>query len=286
MPRARTIQISGLNVAMHSPHSPEKYIELLRLAKSAGHRFEQGELHRLMLGTWYAQAPADKQRGVLAGEIYRFVNIDPNEPWFNIQTSQPATSDEMGAVSIPSHLRAHLQTIPFVFDAKRHLLWFISKDKKSSLGPLHAQRFFQHILSKTATEHQLPAVEVTVLPTQNALDEIFGIYTLTHLVIELKRPNPDDGASATRAILRRMQEQGIRTTRTQHTAAPNQSIKPDDETRQLAEVAAMNGSVTGIGRDIEGVPVTETTTEKPMRLHERVMSNIETALDALKRRVL
>jgi hypothetical protein len=286
MAKLRTLEICGLNIAMHSPHPTTRYLELFRHAQANGQRYRQGELHGLMLGPWFALSEQETIENILVGEIYRFVNINPNEPWFDTQTSRPATEEEMGMVNIPSHLRAHLQQIPFVFNARTHQLWFVSHDGKSRLGPKPAERFFQTLLLDAAMRLHFPEVAVTAIPSDDSLNEIFAIHSLKRLIIELKRPNPDDGAVIEQQILGRMEAQHIRSTRTEHVASTDGSIQPDVQTRQLAQVAAMNGSVTGIGKTSEGLTMRETTTDKPKRIYERVNSAIETAMDVLKRLAL
>ena len=283
MARHRTIQICGLNIAMHQPHDPESYMLLFRRAQSSQHRFKQGELHVLMLGSWSPATIEDSNAGLLSGYIYRFVRIDPREPWFNIETNQPATDQEMGEINIPERLMAHLQTIPFVFNSRSHRLWYIAKDKDSSLGPKNAEKFFESILTKTAAQNRMPPVEVTAIPAEDSLDAIFQMHQLTRLVIDLKRPNPDDAASISRVFLEQLATQNVQRQMTVMTASHGQSILPNEATKTLAEVAALNGDVRGEGRDALGLPLTEATSERPLKRAERVNALVENALDVLKR---
>lgn len=108
----RAIKISALNIAMHQPHSPKKYVELFKDAKKLNYLVRLGSLHGAILGSIYP--PKDgNPTSELTGEIYRFVKLDPKEPWFNVETSDVASDDEVGRINIPGHLLPHLQRIEF-----------------------------------------------------------------------------------------------------------------------------------------------------------------------------
>ena len=115
MAKPRRITIAEINISMHAPHSPDGYAELFRKIYRAQRAVALGKLHGAMIGSMYGQN-ARVLPATFTGEIYRFVNIDPSNPWFNTRTQKAATEDDVEEVNIPEHLRPHLQRIPFAFN--------------------------------------------------------------------------------------------------------------------------------------------------------------------------
>lgn len=238
-----------------------------------------------MLGS--LNGPTDYSKGVvLTGEIFRFVKLDASEPWFNLNTSEEASVDDMGAVSIPKHLLPHLQQIDFVFRPDNHELWFVSEDRKDRLGAQAAATFFQRLFDLVYQKGKCTQVEVTALPDMATLEMMLSLHKLERMTIDLKRPNADDAASDEARMLKKLENQGVRQQQTQLVAAAGESIKPDAETRALAKVAANNGSVSVVGKDSGGLRVVESTVARPLSLTRLVNSMVETAMDVLKRTAL
>lgn len=282
MANTRTIKISALNVAMHQPHSPQRYEALILDAKKLKMLVRLGSLHCLMLGSLY-KPKANEKNGAFTGEIYRFVKLDPSEPWFNTETFEAATENEVGKINIPQHLLPHLQRIEFAFFPHTHELWYVSQDRKDRLGTTAAVKFFQTLFDQLVQTGRYPDVEVTAIPDKESLDNMFKLHKLDRITIDLKRPNADDAAKEEAHWLRRLEKQGVRRIKTEMVAARGETIKPDAETRALAHVAARNGNVFVIGHDANGVRVEESTAAKPMALSETVDSDLETSLDVLQR---
>jgi hypothetical protein len=280
--RGRRVTFAAINIAMHAPHPMAKYVELLQKAFRRRSIIRMGALHAVMLGSM--GRPQEHGRTVfVSGEVYRFVKLDPDQPWFNAEKKEPATDEDVEAIKIPGHLLPHLQGIPFVFNAARHRLWYVSRDGKSSLGTATATRFFSQLLQSTAIQHDLPEVSVTAVPESGSVEEILGLPGLEYLKIELVRPNPDSGESAEERWLRRLEEQKTTKAKLELFHAKNQVIEPDAETKEMAEVAANNGVVYGRGRTADGLPVEDSTVARPMLRHEFVDTDIETATDVLAR---
>lgn len=280
----RTIEICALNIAMHTPHSPQRYVDLFKAAYKVRALIPQGELHGLLFGSLYNSDNWKKDK-VISGEIYRFVKVDASEPWFNTQTLRQATDKDVEAISIPPHLLAHLQRIPFVFSPDEHRLWFVARDRKNSLGALVAERFIQKLLDLAVVKNHFPTVSVTALPDTETLKKLLSMHRLQRLIIEVKRPNPDDGASAATRAMTRLEKMNVKQETKELVAVDGESIKPDAETRELAEVASQNGNVTGVGKTSDGLPSRESTSEKPMRIFSKINEAIETVFDILKRQV-
>ncbi|MEK8085997.1 DUF4747 family protein [Aquabacterium sp. A3] len=282
MERTRTITVSCLNLAMHSPHSRRRYVELLSTAFAAKRMVRLGSVHGGMIGSLYGTASASAEKE-LTGELYRFLKLDPDEPWFNAQTKEAASPDDLEALSIPSHLLPHLQRVPFLFKPATHRLYLVSKDRKDNMSPSTAKQLLDGVFQPLALEGLFPPVEITVEPAKDALDEILSLTSLEHLVIELVPPNPDDGDDIEKSWKDRLKKQNVRKQTVQLDSERNQTIKPDAETVALARVAASNGKVTASGHDAAGVKQDMSTEDKPLRERFQHDPNVETLFDTLRR---
>lgn len=282
MARPRSIEIGALNISMHSPHSPQGYVDLLRRALRRRRVFGQGEIHALMLGS-LTGANSAVEANEISGEIFRFVKVDVDAPWFNTVTNEQASEDEIAELSIPSNLRAHMQQIQFIFFPREHELWFVSKDGRARMGPQRVEAFFQKLLDDAAASLDGQQVEVTALPDKAALNEMLKLPHLERILMQFKRPNPDDAADIAGRIMERMEKQNVARINEELIGARGVALKPDALTVAEAKVAARNGRVEVRGKDAEGLTVRESTDEKPLRVVASVDSDVETALAVVRR---
>lgn len=256
-------------------------MELLATAFSVKRMVRLGSVHGGMIGSLYGTATETPKE--LTGEFYRFLKLDPDEPWFNAQTKEAASPDDLEAISIPQHLLPHLQRIPFLFKPSTHRLYLVARDRKDNLSAGTAKQLLEGVFTPLVAEGLFPPVEITVEPEKDALDEILGLKSLEHITIELVPPNPDDGDEIEKNWKERLKRQNVRKQTVQLDSERNQSIKPDADTVALARVAASNGKVTASGHDAAGLKQELSTVDKPLR--ERVLHdpNVETLFDALRR---
>ncbi len=282
MARLRTITIGALNIAMHRPHSPERYVELFTAALKLGRLFQQGEIHGLMLGPLTGRRDAI-EKNELSGEIYRFVQVNPDDPWFDLRTRRQAAPEEVERINIPQHLLAHLQSFPFIFYPRQHELWFVSKDRGSSLSIKAAEKFFQALFDQTAAASNFPEIAVTALPDKEKLEELLNLPGLRRLELSFNRPNPDDGGELEAEFEERMANINVGKRHEVLTAPRGQEMEPDAQLQAEARVAARNGKVLGEGVDLDGAPIQMSTEERPARFFKRVNDAIETVKDVLRR---
>lgn len=281
-PRSRTVVVSALNIAMHRPHSPERYVELFSSAYDTHKLYEQGEIHGLILGSLFGVRDA-VQTNELSGEIYRFVKVDANEPWFNTLTRKQATEKEVQQISIPQNLLAHMQKIPFIFFPKEHELWYLSKDKTGSLSPGVVEKYLQTLFDHVVAEQQFPQVDVTTLPDKDALEEVFDVPGLHRVELTFKRPNPDDAGDLAAKFEQRLAGLNVQSRQEVLTSKKGERLQPDEQLRAEAEVAARNGRVTSVGVDEHGTPVEASTAKKPKRIPMRFIEAKETIRELIKR---
>lgn len=280
--KERTIVVGGLNVAMHRPHSPQRYVDLFKHAYGDRQIFMQGEIHGLMLGSLQGLDRA-VENNEFNGEIYRFVKINADDPWFDLHTRRQATEDQVGQISIPENLLAHMQRIPFVFYPRQHELWFVARDRADSLSIPRTERFFQKLLEQAAQMHDYPEVAVTALPDQDALDEVLGVQGLHSVEVSFKRPNPDDGGDLEAMFEERLATMNVSRQTVVMTASRGQVLEPDEQFKAEAAVAARNGNVKSVGVGDGGIPIILTTAEKPRRVFMTVDEKIETVINVLRR---
>lgn len=282
MAKPRTIEIRQINISMHAPHSPQGYVDLFQKAYRLKRIATRGKSDGYLLGALYDTKNAvDKNE--LQGEIYRFTNIDPNAPWFNTQTGKPAEDAETEQISIPGNLHPNLEHIPFIFRPKEHRFWYVSKDRKVTMGPSIAEVFLQQLFDEVSRKHDMPPVEVTVKPDEAAVEEVLSIHRITKIIFEFKRPNADDAGDVEQRIMRRMEQRNINRIREEMTSNDPDGIEPDEEMKLEAQVAANNGHVEAKGYDAVGMSATESTRAKPAVYPEIVNEAVESVWNVLGR---
>ncbi|MBI1626938.1 DUF4747 family protein [Comamonas suwonensis] len=277
---SRKIGVCQINIAMHAPHSPKGYVELFQDAFRLRRIITRGKADGYLLGALHnvKNAVDDNE---LQGEIYRFTNIDPDTPWFNTQTGKPADELDTEQIVLPSNLHPNLERFPFVFRPKEHRFWYVSKDRKASLGPSVAEGFLKKIFDEVALLKGLPPVEVTVTPDEAAVDEVFNIYRITKIVLEFKRPNKDDDGEIEARIMERMEKQRINRINEVMSSNDPDGIEPDEQLKAEAEVAAQNGHVESYGYDAVGLRVEESTKKKPAKYTAMLDESIQSIWNVL-----
>lgn len=282
MAKPRTIEIRQINISMHAPHSPQGYVDLFLQAFRLRRIFTRGRADGFLLGALY-DAKSAVEKDELQGEIYRFTNIDPSAAWFNTQTGKPAEDVETEQIVIPGNLHPNLERILFVFRPREHRFWFVSKDRKATMGPSVAESFLQQLFNEVSQKHNRPPVEVTVIPDDAAVDEVLSIHRLTRLFFEFKRPNADDGADVAKRIMDRMKDRRVNRLREEMTSKDSEGIKTDPELKAEAEAAAHNGYIESHGYDATGVSQSESTKAKPAKYPQVLDDAIETVWNVLGR---
>lgn len=261
MAHDRKIPISALNIAMHEPHSPQAYVNLMLGLYKLRRIINVRSLTGVLIGSMYPLDKKHPDRG-LTGEIYQFTNLDQSEPWFDVNALDEASEEEVKAIKIPDHLKPHLARFNYVFFAHGHRLYVQTRNKNRTLGIQTVLKFFR-LLIEDKSAPDMPPIEVTVEPERDSIAQILKIKYLKRLEIRLVRPNPDDLAAAERRLLRKLSRQDARQMDVTFHADSSHDLAPDQETVTLAKVAASNGSVVGSGRDAANNPVMKSTVDQP-----------------------
>ena len=274
MARKRTIYVSALNITLHE-HSAERYIELFKFIRSKKLRAKYHGDRRAGIVSLGKRESKDSQ--FLIGQICSFVELDPTDQWFNDRTGQPAEDEDLEKLEVPEYLKPGMRLFYFAFFPQRHRLFFESRSHGGqSLGPNNARRIFENFLSDQAVIEKFGAGNVTIEPQTEALSHIFRISRLDYLSMFVTRPNPDDTEDAAARVKKRMKTQNAQQFEEHLKAEKGESLKPDKETVELAEVASSNGYVYGRGRDEAGDPIEESTKSHPLRRREQYDPAVET----------
>jgi hypothetical protein len=285
MVRTRTsaIHIGALNIVLQ-PHTPEKYIELLRLM--ARHKFDalvRGD-DALLLGSCRYLNPANPLEGV-TGEIYKFLKLDSTAAWFNTEVMDAATEDEIAEINIPDNLKPHFKKFQYIFFPKGHRFYFISAKPKHNLSPGLVKRFFERVFERSELA-DFGALNVTVQPDPSGLNELLSLKRISVLRMEIDRPNPDDLEEMEAEVLRRLNSLNAKTEKIEFVEASSEGLRPDQFLTTLAAVANDNGHVSVEGRDEAGTKKYLSTKNMPLHETTKYNPNLTSEFDALYDKVV
>ena len=185
MARESRFPVGVINIAMHAPHSPARYTQLLRRLYSLRQIVTARGVTGAVIGTLYSLDRDNPEIG-LSGEFYQFIQLDPNEPWFDLESKDEASPDDVQAIVIPEKLKPHLARFSFVFYPRGHRLYVQLRSGNRSFGVQTVATVLKRMLSNPKLEAFGP-VEITVEPDRGSISSIFRIPYLKQLRIELAR---------------------------------------------------------------------------------------------------
>jgi hypothetical protein len=254
------IEVGALNIVA-SPHPQGIYRRILSEVANKEVHLWGSDMAKI---TQFQEL--EDRPNLLYGRILVWAEIDIDGKWLNKKKNVEATLAEKKKIAdaIPPDFEPNFRSFNYVLIEEKHRLVVEYRNELGqSFGPSRAERLFERLF-KEYLPNDAPDVDVTVIPEEESLDKIFAIPRLRRLEILLKRPNPDDVAEAANRVLSRLTGQGARSQKIELVkAAKKKTLTPDGETKALAELAALNGNVTGEGKDDEGKPVYESTDKHP-----------------------
>jgi hypothetical protein len=275
MGRERRLEVGALNIKTH-PHSPEQYADLFKDAYEL-------ELAGKIRGSFYGiighmqPIKSDPVNG-LEGFIYKFMNLDPNAPWLNLDGRKVLEKDSEGRPKIPDHIKPDLKMIPFVFFPDSHRLIF----DRNGISAGSLQRMLEAVFSREIILKKNGSVDVLVESSHESIERILRIPRKTKLTIKISKPNPDEGSEDELRVLKKMGVQNA--DRMEHILASKDKdgLQPDDDTKILMRTARSNGVVIAEGRDEIGEKVEESTKEHPYRFSDSYDPQDMTLLEAVR----
>jgi len=274
--RRRTIVVGALNVGIH-PHDTDRYAALLGDAFDLRRAVQVFGNQRVILERL---DKGELANGIITGSLARFTEIDPNLPWFNAERFERADDADVARVSIPNELRPNYISVSFLFSLSDHLFIFESRGLQASLSPKSAMMFLDKLLNSDELVESYGSVSVSLVSDHDQLESIIGIYRVRKLAILVKRPNPDDLGSYDAVMEQRLLGQGAASVRVEYVASAQETIKPDEQTRNLADSATRNGWVKAEGIDVSGRRVVRSTEDHPLLEGERYDPRLQTEQQA------
>ncbi len=264
MARLKNFYLGALNITIH-PHNPEKYIRLFQdlLMLKQKIKIRGDEVARI--GSCWEINKNNPKDG-LYGDIYKYVELEPNDDWFNVQTVEAATEEELKKISIPENLKPHFNRFAYVFFPDKHRLIFLTNNEKGKTFNVNTvRRFFSNLFESPEILEKYGEVNVSTEQIREQLDSILKTYKINSLSITLTRPNPDDNEDLDEEVLRRLlEDQNVNKAEFNYKAVKGLTVKPNEQTQKYARIANSNGNVLALGQDIEGKPVKISTEEHPL----------------------
>ena len=150
----------------------------------------------------------------------------------------------------------------------------------NSLSISSLSKFFARLFGLPEIAGKYGDINITIEVEKDKLEQLYNIPQLDKLTINVVRPNPDDLHGAEQRVFERMSNQGARKYDVVWEAERGKIIKPDEETKELANVAASNGKVTAAGKNSEGSRIEESTTEHSLEEVDKYDPNTQQATEA------
>jgi len=257
MPQTRTVAAGAINLRTH-PHPEGIYPQLITAIYNLRKSVQvHGDRHLLM------SALEEKRDGTFAGSIARFTEIDPNLPWFDAETLDEADNLLVRQIEIPENLKPNYVPFSFIFDPHHHTLIFETYSRGQTISPNMMFKYFSNLI-ETSPELDLGEIIVNLIKDQDRLEDIVGLATLKRLIILLERPNADDLGGLDEEVEDRLRRNNARSIEEKFESIGGESLEPDEETMQLARVAAANGNVVSHGQTLDGTTVDRSLSEHPL----------------------
>jgi hypothetical protein len=256
------IIVSALNIVIH-PHSPDRYALLLRKAQEQGVPVRYYGSRVATLGNLQR---LDEATHLIQGVMNTFEKLDKDAEWYDARRNDVAEEEDVERIRVPEHLHPNLRRMNFIFDTKKHTLYFESRNAAGQgFPPRNVRGAFELFLNREPLIKEYGVADVTVEPSSEALNMILSMDGLAHLRIHIQRPNVgDDHAEYAANFLARMNAMNAKSqdiVLTKERGA--EQLQPDGEIKALAEVASENGYVEGKGRDVNDQEIRESTKDHP-----------------------
>lgn len=246
------------------PHSPEKYINLFYAAFQNGKNGVDEKYYGEKRGIIGKLITLNNIPNALIGALYIFTTIDKNKPWLNREKLNEAEDFEKNEIQIPDYLRPNLNICHFIFDAINHKLYFETRNKKDeTFGPKNIEKLFNNILNNNMLFQEYGQVDVTLVPKSNVVDNLLDNPIIKKLEIRITPPNPDDLADAEREVMERLNKLNAKTEEINYTAANENGLSIDDNTKMIARIASTNGIVSIRAINKEGQLTRDSTRDYP-----------------------
>ena len=262
MPKNLKMMIGSINIKIH-PHKPEMYIELFKDAIALKNIVPmRGDVYG-SLSKFNFIDRKDKNLG-FKGNIYKFLNIDPDQPWFDVEKEKVAEADVLKNISAIKNIKPNFCSFLYYFAPLKHRIFFTTYYDTKSISSKSIANFFTNIFFQPSIIDKYGEVEVIVEPSTDKLDKMMKMKQIDKLELMISRPNPDDHGEAERKLLARLGKLNAKKVYEEYESVNHETLKPDADLLTLTKIAASNGYVKTSGRDDFGKKVHESTLSHPL----------------------
>jgi len=255
---SRIIEAGFLNIVA-TPHPEGVYARLLKAVSEQPVNF-WGPMRAAIT----APIGLDEDPSFLTFQLVIWTEVNPNEPAIEKAQLKKASFPREGKNFVAAY-GVNGRVFYCVFDTTTHTLTVELKNEDGqTVSAQRLERIFRDLLSPQILGVDAEEVEVTVIPTDDAVDYVLGLARLDKVEILVKRPNPDDISSAAAIVMGELQDQNAKSERRVLVRqAKTDGIILNGENDTLARVAATSGHVDSSGLDAEGNHDKRSTREVP-----------------------
>ena len=257
----KALKVSVLNLKIHEKESFEEYVGLMETISRSRFVVKLRGSDYGLIG-WQRVIEEDNKKVGVYGMLYKFLNIDPDEPWLDLRSNKKITKEAEDAPPvIPDHLKPNLREIPFYLDATSHHLFF----EVRHISPRIALRFFEQCMSDRNVIAEFGPMDVCMATRKEGVEKILNIPYLRKIEYKLTRPNADElGKAFEKAMFDEMAAQGLVTDQRLLRGVKGGRIKPKEKLVNTMNLARNNGWVKGDGYGMAGEPMHEETQYHPV----------------------
>lgn len=232
--------MAALNIAFEdsSLHMPEKYADLI---------MDLRDCSITVQGDRNVTINAYKQQSIphaITGFIVRTTSIEAMK-WFDTRTKEIVPEEGMKSINIPPSYQANYREFFFMLHLPSHKLIFETECEGHALSPRILQKFFIKAFEDFRIFEKYGIVHVNVETSQRDLEKILNSEGIRSLMLKINAPNPDgfwDDEEFFEEKLKKMNASSVDIIFSvpKHKTS---NIKPDEDVKRIALVAASNGYV-------------------------------------------
>lgn len=276
MARKINTKISCINVVAH-PHSNEIYIALFNKIFKNRADIQVGNQKKIIMGG-LTPVVIDGEN-VLTGVLFKFLDIGDADAWYNIESNEEASDEDLREINIPKNLRPNLTKHRFVFYPKGHKLFIQVKGelRNDSISVYQVKKYLERICKRDFITEEFGEIFLTIEPSSEEVDQMLASETITEIYYEITLPNPDYDDEE--SYVNWMENQHIFKEKRTLTTNRGGHVEPDDELVSLAKTASQNGELRIKEKDPNGRIVTKTSNDSPLVKNVMFDPDIETATE-------
>ncbi|GCD50340.1 hypothetical protein BJI49_13375 [Acetobacter pasteurianus] len=212
------------------------------------------------------------------GTIGKFTKIDFDKAWLDIQKMDSADENTLKLLNIPPYLQPNYESFYFLFDLYKHMFYYERK-----VSPNFMQKFLSILFSNPEIIDEFGEIGVSIIQSEEALEEIFSLVSLTNLEIRIFRPNPDDCGNLDDIMMGVMENSGASQVRFGATGSKKTGLKVTEGIKNLGQLALEHGDISAKGYDTSDKLVKKSSKEHP--IVEKIQYKSESAGEAFQNAV-